>query len=93
MLDRPETSMEEKLYRIFKLDGRTRKTLWRTRGTEIVRRWTSAHPGTRPGGWWRNVAPTERLRGESQAGYLDRHNLWLPGEKARAPATAWEPGC
>lgn len=46
--------------------------------------------GTRcgiPTGWPRGSAPLF----ESQPAYLDRLGLLIPGERARIPATAWEP--
>src|SRR4051812_20529318 len=38
-------------------------------------------PGTRPPGWWRFCATEPRRPGEVQAAYLERHHLWLPGER------------
>jgi hypothetical protein len=35
---------------------------------------------------WRNDSPLE-----SQAGYLDRLRLWLPGERARVSPQAFNP--
>jgi hypothetical protein len=38
-------------------------------------------PGTRPWAWWHLESHLPRERGESEAAYLTRHDLWLPGER------------
>jgi hypothetical protein len=38
-------------------------------------------PGTRPWAWWHLESHPPRERGESEAAYLTRHDLWLPGER------------
>jgi hypothetical protein len=38
-------------------------------------------PGTRPWAWWNLEDHPPRAAGESQAEYLTRHDLWLPGER------------
>jgi hypothetical protein len=40
-------------------------------------------PGTRPWAWWAFDAPAARGEDESEAGYLERLNLWRPGERDR----------
>jgi hypothetical protein len=52
-----------------------------------------SRPGTRPWGWWEFDAPERRQtccvprgpdvldNGESQPAFLDRFDLWLPGER------------
>jgi hypothetical protein len=38
-------------------------------------------PGTRPWAWWRLEEHPPRGAGETEAEYLTRHDLWLPGER------------
>ena len=77
--------------------------LWREYERELVELWiTGWEPehkfadwewgkpgkrGTRPAGWWKHCAPVPRRRGDSEATYLDRHELWLPGEREAYCAT------
>jgi hypothetical protein len=37
-------------------------------------------PGTRPWAWWNLEDHPPRAEGETEAEYLTRHDLWLPGE-------------
>ena len=58
---------------------------WASIVDRAVAEWSAKYPGTRPVSWWEWTAP-EPLRGaESQAAYLDRLSLWLPGERDRVP--------
>jgi hypothetical protein len=43
--------------------------------------WYRGAPGTRPWAWWHLEDHPPRKSGESEADYLTRHNLWLPGER------------
>src|SRR5947209_5658378 len=43
--------------------------------------WYRGAPGTRPWAWWHVEGHPPRKSGESEADYLTRHNLWLPGER------------
>jgi hypothetical protein len=38
-------------------------------------------PGTRPWAWWHLEDHPPRAAGETEADYLTRHDLWLPGEQ------------
>jgi hypothetical protein len=38
-------------------------------------------PGTRPWAWWHLEDHPPRAAGETEADYLTRHDLWLPGER------------
>jgi hypothetical protein len=38
-------------------------------------------PGTRPWAWWHVEDHPPRAEGETEAEYLTRHDLWLPGER------------
>jgi hypothetical protein len=38
-------------------------------------------PGTRPWAWWEFDAPETRRDDEAEDEYLDRHGLWLTGER------------
>jgi hypothetical protein len=38
-------------------------------------------PGTRPWAWWRLEGHPPREPGETEAAYLTKHDLWLPGEE------------
>jgi hypothetical protein len=76
-------------------DTAAMEALWREREGELVALWVHGwqprskfvapfapgKPRTRPIGWWRHCAPERRRRGESEPDYLDRLNLWLPGER------------
>jgi hypothetical protein len=53
-------------------------------GPSRFHRVTPGGPGTRPWAWWRYSAPERRRRGESEAAYLRRRGLLLPGEDATA---------
>jgi hypothetical protein len=57
--------------------------LWAEHGDRIVAEWVADNPDTRPALWWRYSAPAPRQDGESQAAYLERHGLFLPGERKR----------
>ena len=57
--------------------------LWVECRDEIVAAFAKTHPGRRPNGWWLTEAPGDRQPHESQAAFLARHDLLLPGEVAR----------
>jgi hypothetical protein len=54
--------------------------MWQAVGQDIVADWVKDEPGTRPRCWWRFDSPEPLGPGETQAAYLRRHNLLLPGE-------------
>src|SRR5215208_7633421 len=62
--------------------------LWAEYGPAIVKQWAAEKPGTRPSLWWKYDAPEPRRPRESQAAYLKRHRLLLPGEGKPARITA-----
>ena len=80
---RPEGMSEaaEILDRGLRRDGE----VWRIVGDIITADWVELRPGTRPPGFWSYGRPEPRPDGESEQDYLDRHNLWLPGERERLP--------
>ena len=55
--------------------------MWQAVGKSIVAEWAGNAPGTRPRCWWKFDAPEPRGAGETQAEYLRRHGLLLPGEE------------
>jgi hypothetical protein len=64
---------------------------WAVHGEGLTRWWvegwphgtiTPGGPGTRPWAWWQFSAPAPRSPGETEAAYLKRHRLLLPGEAA-----------
>ena len=57
-------------------------------GQRTLREWARYFPGTRPVSWWWAVAPERRRPGESQAAYLARLDLLLPGEAKRLAKVA-----
>ena len=64
--------------------GKSTEQLWKEYGDEILRWWIKHQPGTRPRCWWRFSAPEpRRATVESEAAYLKRLNLLLPGEEKR----------
>jgi hypothetical protein len=76
------------------------RDLWRQHADSVLREWVLDRPGTRPSGWWRFSAdrPRERPRVqhqpslvESEASYLLRNNLLLPGERRRLRAADFRP--
>lgn len=46
--------------------------------------------GTRPWAWWNLEPRAPRDPGETEAEYLTRHDLWLPGERQRFAKTGFE---
>ena len=63
---------------------RAMRAAWATPdGKRELREWARYFPGTRPVSWWWAVAPERRRRSESQAAYLKRLDLLLPGEAKR----------
>jgi hypothetical protein len=76
----------------------TWRAWWRTAGPEVLAEWTRRRPGTRPSTWWRFIAPEPRrtiANGrdliESEASYLRRLDLLLPGEERRLRPDAFAP--
>ncbi|MFC1481831.1 hypothetical protein ACFL6E_06280 [Candidatus Neomarinimicrobiota bacterium] len=61
----------------------TLRELWTSHGPEVIERFAIKHPGTRPSLFWAIDAPGQRKNLESQAAYLKRHGLLLPGEEER----------
>lgn len=55
-------------------------TLWNAHRAVVLAWWVREHPLTRPRLWWKFEAPGELRRGETQAEFLRRHRLLLPGE-------------
>ncbi len=70
---------------------------WRECRGEILARWVVWHPGSRPKMWWRFDAPEPRRHVddtslvESQAAYLQRHNLLGAVEFQRLKPGAFHP--
>lgn len=60
---------------------RTGPELWDRYKETILDDWIKENPCTRPERYWEFDAPGERLPGESQAAYLDRHGLLTKEEK------------
>ena len=70
---------------------------WSVLGPELMPAWVGEQPGTRPWAWWQFDAPDERRRrpdkcewAETEAEYLDRHDLWWPGEREQLQHDAGE---
>jgi hypothetical protein len=49
-------------------------------------------PGTRPWAWWHLEDHPPRAAGETEADYLTRHDLWLPGERECLKAQSCQAG-
>ena len=58
---------------------------WNAVKDEVLSHWVANFPGTRPSAWWRFSAPEPRRESESEHAYLDRLDLWLPGETELLP--------
>lgn len=61
-------------------------------GVEASVRWAPVYqPWVRCGVelMWASVSKTDPPRHESEAAYLERHALWIRGEKVRVPDGAW----
>jgi hypothetical protein len=65
--------------------------LWAEHGDAIVAEHVAKYPGTRPHRWWQYSAPEPRQDGDSEAAYLERHSLFLPGERKRMAKRDFEP--
>jgi hypothetical protein len=50
--------------------------------------WLCGALGSRPWGWWHLEDHPPRADGETEAAYLTRHDLWLPGERQLLEAAA-----
>jgi hypothetical protein len=57
--------------------------LWAANRDWVIAQHVAEQPGTRPRLWWTYDAPEPGNRDETEAEYLDRLNLWLPGERRR----------
>jgi hypothetical protein len=64
-------------------DDEALELTWRRFGEDYLAEAVTTNPGMRPGAWWRWDARKDLRPGESQADYLDRHSLWLRGERDR----------
>jgi hypothetical protein len=78
----------------------TFEDVWHSARDVVLAEWASERPGTRPWAWWAvearevlGAAEVGRVRregpGESEASFLKRHGLLLPGEEQRVPKAAW----
>lgn len=90
---------------LFFLDGEEVEAAWSGWRDEILREWVRQRPGTRPAAWWVIDAPRSTVRSpvvsvltrvdiratESEASYLLRHGLLLPGERRRLGDDAFAP--
>jgi hypothetical protein len=65
--------------------------LWVACGADVLAQWAMDYPGTRPRLWWKYDAPDVRQDHESEASFLLRHALFLPGEAERLTAADYEP--
>ena len=70
--------------------------VWREHADEVIAHHIRRNPGTRPPLWWKYDAPEPRQRlgessVESEAAYLRRHKLFLPGERKRLRARDFIP--
>jgi hypothetical protein len=61
------------------------KDFWRAHRTGIIADHVAEFPGTRPLRFWDYDAPDALGESESEAAYLERHDLFLPGERRRVP--------
>ena len=61
--------------------GRDIIDYWRACRDEVVAGWIRKHAGSRPFAWWRFDAPEPLREGESEAAFLERHNLLTVMEK------------
>lgn len=66
----------------FFMDRADYEKLWTDNRDEVLAWWTKNRPGTRPPNWWRYEALEPLLEGESQAAYLQRHELLTKEERA-----------
>ena len=86
---------------LFLVPETTRAERWREVGAELTAEWIAEHPGSRPAGWWQYEAPGARqvLTGtieaptviESEAAYLQRHDLLTAAERRVLKPAAYEP--
>lgn len=63
------------------------KELWESIRNQELPRWVKEHPGSRPSAWWEFDASEPRPRGESEAAYLERHDLLSPAERRALSAS------
>lgn len=91
---------------LFFIDASDIRNAWVGWGDQILREWVRQHPGTRPGAWWYLDAPRSPVARssvisimtwidiratESEASYLLRHDLFLPGERRRLGEASFAP--
>lgn len=62
--------------------------LWQTHRYEILREWSRDRPGERPAVFFKYDAPKDRLPGETDVQFLDRHDLLTFGERRRLSGIA-----
>ena len=75
---------------VFRLDRPPLVDIWEACADLVLAQWIADWPGTRPRCWWRFSAPTSLPVGESEAAYLQRFDLLLPGEVERLTAEDFE---
>jgi hypothetical protein len=61
----------------------TVRDLWEEQRDEVLSAYIADNPGSRPSLWWKYDAPEEPDGSETEAMYLKRHCLFLPGERKR----------
>jgi hypothetical protein len=66
------------------------RDLWAANRDAVLAEWIAKHPGHRPSLWWRYDSPEPRHDSEPQAAYLERHGLFMPGERRRLTKTDFE---
>ncbi len=85
-LDEPLPADAEKGFEIFCLRNDSGlvqcrgSTLWALHQESILELFIEQHPGERPVYWWEHEAPEAKPESESEAAFLKRHDLLLPGE-------------
>jgi hypothetical protein len=70
---------------------RSLHSFWDEHSAAIIAEWVIDRPGTRPSLFWLFDAPEPRCAFESEAAFLDRFQLLLPGEKRRIASSDFEP--
>jgi hypothetical protein len=59
------------------------KDLWDAHRDAVLAEHVADNPGSRPSLWWKYDAPEDRDGSETEATFLKRHGLLLPGERKR----------
>jgi hypothetical protein len=67
------------------------KDLWEANRAEILAEYIADNPGSRPSLWWTYDALEEPDGSETEAMYLKRHGLLMPGERKRLTKPDFEP--